>query len=151
MFTTASMASTSWVATLTSLSQAELARDEVAQDLVGSLTERVQARVAPVALHVALHRVAGAGEDLHAVVGDELERLRGHHLGLGRLAPARAPAPDQPGQMIGHEPRLVDARLHVREAVAQHLELADGPPELAALARVREGEIDGGLGAAGHG
>src|SRR5205823_3575976 len=72
----------------------------------------------------------------HRLVADEVRALGGEELGHARLAgEVAAPLLELRGAQ-GHQPRGLEARLHVREEPAQRLELADGLAERAPLAGV---------------
>ena len=97
------------------LPQAEVAGDDLALDLAGALAEREQPRVTPVALHRAFADVAGAGEDLHAVRGDELQGLGGGELRHRRHQAEVLAGVDPPRQLGDQELRLGDLQRHVGE------------------------------------
>src|SRR3954453_21425106 len=106
-------------------SEAVAPADHVEHDLVRTRADSVQAEIAPRAFDSVLLHVAGAAVDLDALVGDvdrdpRRVQLRHRDLAHGVLAVVEAP-----GGRVDHLARALDLRRHLRELVADDLELAD--------------------------
>src|SRR3954452_9899443 len=123
------------------------AADDVEHDLVRPRADPIQAHVAPDALDPVLLHVARAAVDLDALVGD-LDRdprgvqLRHRDLAHGVLAVLEAPRGD-----VDHLAGGLDLGRHLRELVADDLEVADLAAERLALERVPHGHLEAALGA----
>src|SRR5689334_20709132 len=111
------------------------ARDDVPLDLAGAVPDPLDPRVAPEPLDRELAHQAHAAVNLHRLVGDPAERLRGVELGHRGVGVAH-PAPVQPpGGAEGQELGRLDLGRHVGEAEADALEPPDRLSELLAARR----------------
>src|SRR3954467_9278285 len=120
-------------------------RDHLVLDLGGALEDAEDPRVAPEALRGELPRVAVAAEDLHRLAGDVLGHLRAEGLGHPRFQVAALAGVLHPGRVVGELPPGLDLRRHVRELVADYLELADRLAELRPLLRIAQRRFERGL------
>src|SRR5215467_2345132 len=111
------------------------ARDNVPLDLAGPIPYPLDPRVAPEPLDREAAHEAHAAEDLHCLVGDPAEHLRGvelRHRGVGVAHPAVV---EPPGGAKGEQLGGLDLGRHVGEAEADALEPPDRLPELLAGCR----------------
>ena len=86
--------------------------------------------------------VAGAAEGRHGGRGREDGRLGGGELRHRRLGGERLARVGELRRAPGHQPRLLELELRVREPERDGLELVDPAPERLALARVLDGELE---------
>src|SRR5213594_3994333 len=122
--------------------------DEIAHHLERAAADREHACVAHHALQRQRAAVAGGAVDLQRLAGDLLGRLRRERLGLRRLQRVGEAMAGTGGRAVDHQARGVDLDRHVGELPADALEVADGPAELVARARVGERLFVGALGQA---
>src|SRR4051812_43514099 len=123
------------------------APDDVEHDLVRARADPVQAHVAPHALDAVLLHVARAAVDLDALVGDLDRDARGVELRHRDLADGVLAVLEAPCRHVHELARRLDLRRHLRELVADDLELADLAPERGALLRVPQRLLEAALGA----
>src|SRR4051795_13179886 len=121
--------------------------DHVEHDLVGARADAVEAHVAPDALDAVLLHVARAAVDLDALVGDLDRDARGVEFGHRDLADRVLAVLEAPGRDVDHLARALDLGRHLRELVADDLEVADLLAERLALERVLHGHLEAPLGA----
>ena len=107
------------------------------------------------AVHLHLPHVAAAAVDLHGVGGDAGAGFGGVEQGgggelvdLAAAAGAGLEVVDGGERLVGEALHRLDADVHVGELLLDHLELAEGAAELAALAGVGERELEHALGGA---
>src|SRR3954453_14963576 len=117
-------------------SEAVAPADHVEHDLVRTRADSVQGEIAPRAFDSVLLHVAGAAVYLDALVGDVDRDACGGQLRHRDLPPRILPVAEPPGRRIDHLARALDLRRHLRELVADDLELADRAAERLALLRV---------------
>src|SRR3954452_2287104 len=122
------------------------APDEIEHDLVRAGPDAVETQVAPDSLDPVLAHVAGAAVDLDALVGDLDGDPRGVELGHRDLAHGVFAVRMTPGGRVDHLARGLDLRRHLRELVADDLEVADLAPEGAPLQRVAQRTVETVLG-----
>src|SRR5687768_15647772 len=95
----------------------KLARDDIALDFVGTFPKRIQPCVPPIALHIAVRRVAGTSHDLHSVLSHELQALCRLHLGLCCFATTWIAVTYEPGEIAHRMAAGIDPHLHVHQTV----------------------------------
>src|SRR6266487_5426778 len=117
------------------------ARDDVPLDLAGPVPDPLDPRVAPEPLDRELAHQAHAAENLHRLVGDPAERLRGVELGHRRIGVAHPALVQPPGGAEGQELGGLDLGRHVGEAEADALEPPDRLAELLAGRRPPGGQL----------
>src|SRR5215510_14606926 len=106
------------------------ARDDVPLDLAGPVPDPLDPRVAPEPLDREVAHQAHAAEDLHRLVGDPAEHLRGVELGHRGVGVAHPALVEPPRGAQGEELGGLDLGGHVREAEADALEPPDRLAEL---------------------
>src|SRR3954451_23314123 len=121
--------------------------DDVEHDLVGARADAVEAHVAPHALDAVLLHVAGAAVDLDALVGDLDGDPRRVQLGHRDLAHRVLAVLEAPRRDVDHLAGGLDLGRHLRELVADDLEVADLAAERLALQRELQGHLHAALGA----
>src|SRR5713226_5635225 len=107
--------------------------DDLFHDLRGPRGDGPEPDVAEEALHGELGHVAVASMELHRLVGDAVGHLGAEELGHRDLGDAVLARAVEPGGMVEELTRGFDLGGHVRDPVPQHLLLAEGPIEGAAL------------------
>src|SRR5713101_2888700 len=107
--------------------------DYLVLDFTSALENREHPRVAPEALHVELHRVSVAAMHLHRLARHPLGHLGGECLGESGLVVASLAGVLLGGREIAELARSFDLDRHMRELVANNLEVADRLAELCAL------------------
>ncbi len=130
------------------VSQAQLVEgDDPLADVGGPFHHGVGRRIAIVAGHGVLGRVAVGAQDPHGVGRALGNDLAGEVLRLRDVEPVVEPSlVFGPGGLVDEEPCGFDFGRHLRDHVLVHLELADLLPELLAVVRVLDGRIQAGLG-----
>src|SRR5256884_529084 len=98
------------------------AGDDVPLDLAGPVPDPLDPRVAPEPLDREVAHQAHAAEDLHRLVGDPAEHLRGVELGHRGVGVAHPALVKPPGGAEGEELGGLDLGRHVGEAEADALE-----------------------------
>src|SRR5436305_7540777 len=117
---------------------AERARYHHLLDLVGSLADGEDLRVAVEAAHRVLLDVAVAAVDLHGLVARLHREAAALQLRLRRDELEVAALILEPRRLVGHEPRGLDLGREVGELGLDRLELRDRLPERAPLLGVGE-------------
>src|SRR5690349_11180895 len=134
-----------WPAAVPAISGAPLAehraRDDVPLDLAGAVPDPLDPRVAPEPLDRELAHQAHAAVNLHRLVGDPAERLRGVELGHRGVGVAHPALVQPPGGAEGQELGGLDLGRHVGEAEADALEPPDRLAELLAGRRPPGGQL----------
>src|SRR3954451_14419821 len=119
--------------------------DHVEHDLVGARADAVEPQVAPGALDAVLLHVARAAVDLDALVGDLDRDPRRVQLGHRDLAHRVLAVLEAPRGDVDHLARALDLGRHLRELVADDLEVTDLPAERLALEGVLPGHLETAL------
>src|SRR6476661_4720062 len=117
-------------------------RDDVPLDLAGPVPDPLDPRVAPEPLDRELAHEAHPAEDLHRLVGDPAERLRGVELGHRGVGVAHPALVQPPGGTEGQELGGLDLGRHVGQAEADALEPPDRLAELLARRRPPGGQLE---------
>src|SRR5919204_2855992 len=117
------------------------ARDDEPLNLARPLVDLRDLRVPVVALDRKLLRVAVTAENLDCFGRLPARHLRGEELRLRPRLGMGFALMLQPSSPINEESCGVDLRRHVRELPLHALEVGDSLPELAALERVRAGDV----------
>src|SRR6202041_68469 len=110
--------------------------DYLVLNFAGALEDRQNARIAPEALRLELHRVAVAAMHLHRFACDPLSHLGGECFREAGLVVASLARIFFGGGEVAKLARRLDLDRHVRELVPNHLEVADRLSELLAILRV---------------
>src|SRR5213080_1339242 len=121
-------------------------RDHQTLDLVGTLADDHEGRLAVVALDGELLHVAVAAEDAHRLERDLLAGLGGEELGHARLDVHALAAVLHRGGLPGQEPGRLDLGRHVGELQLDRLVLADRLAERPSLLGIADGVLEGRLG-----
>src|SRR5436190_8746732 len=127
----------------------QLLGDHLAQDLVRSLADDHEHRVAVEALDLVLDRQAVAAEDAHRLLRAEDAGFRAGELGHRRLEVAALAAVEHSRRALDQLLRTLDLRRHVGELQLDRLVLPDRLAESAALLRVAKRHLERALGDAG--
>src|SRR4051794_20773423 len=127
----------------------QLLGDHLAQDLVGSLADDHEHRVAVEALDLVLDREAVAAEDAHRLLRAVDAGFRARELGHRRLEVAALAAVEHPRRALDQLLGALDLRRHVGELELGRLVLPDRLSEGAALLRVAKRHLERAFGDAG--
>src|SRR5207249_4121372 len=124
----------------------QLARDRQLLDLGRPAAELHELRVARQALHLVLLHVAVAAEDVDRLHGDLGRRLAAVELPGADVGERHRylPAGEKVGE--GEVPHVAEEPVDAREPALHELEVADRLPELLALLRVFERQLEGAVG-----
>src|SRR5215470_5079030 len=117
------------------------ARDDVPLNLAGPVPDPLDPGVAPEPLDREVAHEAHAAEDLHRLVGDPAEHLRGVQLGHRGVGVAHPALVEPAGGAEGEEFGGLDLGRHVGEAEADALEPPDRLPELLAGGRPPSAQV----------
>src|SRR5439155_4426651 len=127
-----------WLLTSVAISESQLARTEVLEDLFGAAADHHHLHLAVDALALRAAHEPHAAKDLHSLVGAELHRLRsedlGHRDARDKLLRLGRAVLDAVRQLVHQRAPRVDAQCHVHQLVADHLALDERLPERLALA-----------------
>src|SRR4051812_40191762 len=128
--------------------EAQVAGDEEALDLGGSLADLEHLRVAVEPRHRELLHEAVSAVDLDGVAGRGDRDLAGVQLGDRGLGLVRPALVTEPRRVVRVHPRRLDGDLHVGQLELQPLERTDRALERLAFARVLHALVEAALGEA---
>lgn len=125
-------------------SQADVVRDDLALNLVGTAIDRRSERATHLALHAVLAGVAVTTHHLHGLECRVLRDLGASHLGHGAFPReiVLEAGIDLGRDIVDEHPGEFDVGGQISDAVSQRLEGADRPAELLTLPRVGDDVVE---------